>query len=239
MATTLPREPDLTPRQRWLAARRLAAGERVVVAACAAGVGTHSLRLVLKEDPDFIELVDAFRAIKALSPEEKRARLEDLCWDGAERAVLDGRVSTLNICVKGLRLLADPEADADDELDPLDAFYAGLSPEEQADYDGLDLPDEEILAASATEPRPTPEAEPAEAATATAPTPLLPLPTGTAPCAYGPADLSLPCPPRLDSEAPAAEAEQAPARHPAVPPAFWAAAPWQKPAGGPFPQRPP
>jgi hypothetical protein len=237
MTSTTPREPDLSPRQRWLAARRLAAGERVVVAACAAGVSTHSLRLVLNEDPDFIELVDAFRAIKALAPEEKRARLIDLCWDGAERAVLDGRVSTLNICVKGLRLLADREADVDDELDPLDAFYAGLTPEEQADYDSLDLPDEEILAASAAEPDPTPQPEPAEAATA--PTPLLPLPTGTAPCAYGPADLSLPCPPSLDPEAPAAEAEQALVRHAAVPPAFWAAAPWQKPAGGLFPQRPP
>src|SRR5688500_4465710 len=103
MSTAPPREPNLSPRQRWLAACRLAAGDRVLVAACAAGVNAHSLRALVAEDPDFVELVDAFRVIKALSREEKRARLEDLCWDGAERAVLDGRVSTLNLCLKTLK----------------------------------------------------------------------------------------------------------------------------------------
>jgi hypothetical protein len=78
-----PREPDLTPRQRWLAARRLAAGDRPVVAAAAAGVKTACLQLLLDADPEFRALVTAFTELRALPPEAKQARLVDLCWDGA------------------------------------------------------------------------------------------------------------------------------------------------------------
>jgi hypothetical protein len=142
-----------------MAARRLAAGDQTVVAAASAGVNTHTLRLLLAEDPDFSALVDAFRELKALPPEAKRARLEDLCWDGAERAVLDGRVSTLNLCLRTLRLI-ETEEDEDEEEDPMAAFLAGLSPEERADYDALDEVEEPEAMLATPMPAPSDEEAP-------------------------------------------------------------------------------
>jgi hypothetical protein len=130
-----PREPDLTPRQRWMAARRLAAGDVPVVVAASAGVKTACLQLLLDADPEFQALVAAFVELRATSREAKLARLEDLCWDGAERAILDGRVSTLNLCLRALRLIETVEAD--EQEDPMAAFLASLSEEERADYEAL------------------------------------------------------------------------------------------------------
>jgi hypothetical protein len=116
-----------------MAARRLAAGDRLVVAAASAGVKTACLQLLVHEDPEFQELVTAFRELRAAPREAKRARLEELCWDGAERAILDGKVSTLNLCLRTLRLI---EAEDEAELeDPTEAFLATLSDEELAEYD--------------------------------------------------------------------------------------------------------
>jgi hypothetical protein len=130
------------------------------VAAASAGVKTYSLHLLIAEDPEFSTLVDAFRAIKTLPPEAKRARLVDLCWDGAERAILDGRVSTLNLCLRSLRLI-EAEEEVEEE-DPMEAFLAGLSPEERADYEALgeveqpDLSPIPVPPADAEPPGPSP-----------------------------------------------------------------------------------
>jgi hypothetical protein len=152
MHAARPEDADLiTPHQRWIAARRLAAGESVLAAAGAAGVRTADLRAAIAADPEFDDLVAEFRAIKALPPEAKRVRLADLCWDGAERAILDGRVTTLNLCVRTLNALDDPEHDGDeadegddagwDSIDEMVegamAFRRTLSPAERAEYDAL------------------------------------------------------------------------------------------------------
>jgi hypothetical protein len=254
MSTASSRGCDLSERQRWLAARRLAAGDPLVLAAASAGINPHALRLVLHEDPDFIALVDASRAIKALSREEKRARLEDLCWDGAERAILDGRVSTLNLCVKSLKLIASSDAEENEsESDGMQDLLDRMTDEEYAEY--LSLGDEKELeeAAEPASSRPDRSREPAAptaavtseqvaepAAPATpVPVPLLVPPMGTAACAYGPAGLELPCPPGKDLTAQVATLDWLYGEPAGLPPVIEAAVRWQKPAGSGFPQRPP
>jgi hypothetical protein len=190
-------------------------------------------------------LVDASRAIKALSREEKRARLEDLCWDGAERAILDGRVSTVNLLVRSLDLVG--EKAEDEEEDPLQAVLDRMSDEEYADY--LSLGDEELDeqpeldSATRWRERPaavrTADSVASEPVAAAAPAPFFPLPTATAPCAYGPADLALPCPPGNDAEAEAAALDWPCAGPVPAPRVIRAATLCQKPAGSGFPQRPP
>jgi hypothetical protein len=64
-----PREPDLTPRQRWMAARRLAAGDQPVAAA-SAGVKTGCLQVLLDAGPEFQELVAALVELRAASREQ-------------------------------------------------------------------------------------------------------------------------------------------------------------------------
>jgi hypothetical protein len=122
------------PRQRWIAAQRLAAGDTLRMAAVMANTNAAVLSLLLAEDPEFQGLIEDCRAIHAMPREEWRARAEAFARDAAERAMVDGRVSTLNLCLKATGLLAG--AAEDDEDDP-DAWMDRLTDEEWAEYEAL------------------------------------------------------------------------------------------------------
>src|SRR4051794_22106422 len=126
-----PPPPRLTVRQRWLAARRLAAGDTPRVAAAFAGAEAEDLAAT---DPRFMALLDDAKALRALSREAWRERVEGLLRDHVEDAIVEGRVTTINLGLKGLRLLEDEpeEYDPDEEGE---ALLAGLTPEERDEYD--------------------------------------------------------------------------------------------------------
>ncbi len=65
-----PKEPDLTPRQRWIAAQRLAAGDTLRMAAVMANTNAAVLSLLLNEDPEFQGLVEDCKGIHQLPREE-------------------------------------------------------------------------------------------------------------------------------------------------------------------------
>src|SRR4051794_7057685 len=62
-------QPGGTPRQRWIAAQRLAAGDPVVLAAAAADMLPEELEPLAEGDPWFRKLREACEALLALSPE--------------------------------------------------------------------------------------------------------------------------------------------------------------------------
>jgi hypothetical protein len=72
--------------------------------------------------------------------DEWRARAEAYARDAAERAMVDGRVSTVNLCLKATGLLAGTAED--DEDDP-NAWMDDLTDEESADYEALGDEDEQ------------------------------------------------------------------------------------------------
>jgi hypothetical protein len=57
-----PKEPDLTPRQRWIAAQRLAAGDTIRLAAVMVNTNSVLLSLLLAEDPEFQGLIEDCRS---------------------------------------------------------------------------------------------------------------------------------------------------------------------------------
>src|SRR4051794_413121 len=126
--------PRLTVRQRWLAARRLAAGDTPRVAAAFAGVEAEDLEALAATDPRFMALLDDARALRALPREAWRERVEGLLRDYVEDAIAEGRVTTINLGLRSLRLLeGEPEAyDPDEEANGL---LAKLTPEERYKYD--------------------------------------------------------------------------------------------------------
>jgi hypothetical protein len=129
-----PKEPDLTPRQRWIAAQRLAAGDTLRLAAVMANTNVAVLNLLMAADLDFAGLIEDCRAIHQMSRDAWRARAEAYARDAAERAMVDGRVSTVNLLLKTTGLLTDTSADADD--DP-DASMEGRADEALAEYEPL------------------------------------------------------------------------------------------------------
>jgi hypothetical protein len=136
--TTQPREPDLTPRQRWIAAQRLAAGDALPPAAAMAGVRPESVALLLKADPQFKDLVRACADVHALPPERWHARLIPLAREAAERAVIDGRSGTVNLWLRAGSLVAGPAVDPVRQgEEELAALLARLTPEERAEYEAL------------------------------------------------------------------------------------------------------
>src|SRR4051794_10197359 len=97
-----PPPPRLTVRQRWLAARRLAAGDTPRVAAAFAGAEAEDLAAT---DPRFMALLDDAKALRALSREAWRERVEGLLRDHVEDAIAEGRVTTTNLGPRSPRLL--------------------------------------------------------------------------------------------------------------------------------------
>lgn len=134
-----PREPDLTPRQRWIAAQRLAAGDALALAAAMAGVRPEAVALLLAADPEFTGLVRACAGAKALPPERWQARMTALAREAAERAVVDGRSGTINLLLRTGNLVGPAAVDPADEGEAaLAALLARLTPEQRAEYDALD-----------------------------------------------------------------------------------------------------
>src|SRR3954453_9448901 len=102
-----PPAPRLTVRQRWLAARRLAAGDTPRVAAAFAGAEAEDLEGLAVTDPRFMALLDDARALRALSREQWSERVEGLLRDHVEHPIAEGRATTINLALRGLRLLED------------------------------------------------------------------------------------------------------------------------------------
>jgi hypothetical protein len=113
---------------------------------------------LLKEDPEFQGLIEDCRVIHAMPRDAWRARAEAYARDAAERAMVDGRVSTLNLCLKATGILANAPDDAED--DP-DAWMDQLTGEELAEHEALgDEAEEPAVAAegdaAGAEPDPLP-----------------------------------------------------------------------------------
>src|SRR3954447_21231659 len=92
-----PPAPRLTVRQRWLAARRLAAGGTPRGGAALAGAEVEDLEALAATDPRFMALLDDAKALRALSREAWRERVEGLLRDHVEDAIAEGRVTTINL----------------------------------------------------------------------------------------------------------------------------------------------
>lgn len=97
--------PDLDPkppteRQRWIAAQCLAAGEGLAGAAAFAGIPLPVLRRLDAEDADFQALRDAEIARAALPADAWARRVELLTRQAVERALADGKVSTVNALLR-------------------------------------------------------------------------------------------------------------------------------------------
>jgi hypothetical protein len=142
-----PKEPDLTPRQAGDTLRMAAVMATLRMAAVMANTNAAVLSLLLNEDPEFQGLVEDCKGIHQLPCEEWRARAEAFARDAAERAMVDGRVSTLNLCLKATGLLAGTAEDAAGD-DPLQAWMDGLSDEEWAEHEALDADLEEPVPAT-------------------------------------------------------------------------------------------
>jgi hypothetical protein len=91
--------PFVAERCRWIAAQRLAAGDAPVRAAAFAGIAAATLR-ALQDDPDFQDLVAAERQQLALPREAWARHMEQTMRQTAERALADGRVSTVNLVLR-------------------------------------------------------------------------------------------------------------------------------------------
>src|SRR3954447_4815080 len=129
-----PPAPRLTVRQRWLAARRLAAGDTPRVAAAFAGAEVEDLEDLAATDPRFMALLDDARALRALSRDQWRGGGEGLLRDHVEDAIAEGRVTTINLGLKGLRLLEDEPEEYDPDAEA-EGLLARLTPEERDEYD--------------------------------------------------------------------------------------------------------
>lgn len=147
-------QPGGTPRQRWIAAQRLAAGDPVVLAAAAADMLPEELEPLAESDPWFRKLREACEALLALSPEAWAERAQQLARDAAERALVDGKTATISLVLRqGGRLAGPdvPEPEAEDDPDAeVEALLARLTPEERAEYESFgrmdagELPDAEV-----------------------------------------------------------------------------------------------
>lgn len=211
-------------RQRWLAAEHLAAGDPVALAAAAAGTDEDVLEVLQTADQGFRRLIDACRHIQELPRAEWRERAERLLRGAAERALADGRVSTVNLVMRATGALEEPCDEAADEPAAADparpdvpfaagplahlprAYLGGLSREQLVDY----LTIEDRCRAVREEAAAPPALAVTEAPAAPEPTPV------AAPASPIPAGLGGASALALNAGQPAAVA--APAARAAVPP---------------------
>jgi hypothetical protein len=147
---TPPAASAVLHRQHWVAAQRLAHGDRLPHAAYQAGLAPAALREAAA-DPDFQEARDDEAALLALDAAAWERRMEGLVRQAAERALLDGRVSTLNLLLRArlqlptlawaagadrgraqraIRDLAEAGNDEDDEPDEDGSDEAGAEAED-------------------------------------------------------------------------------------------------------------
>jgi hypothetical protein len=98
MPDPAPKPP--TERQRWMAAQCLAAGEGLAGAAAFAAIPLEVLRRLDAEDADFQALRDAEIARARLPADGWARRMELLTRQAIERALADGKVSTVNALLR-------------------------------------------------------------------------------------------------------------------------------------------
>ena len=151
-----PSRPRLTVRQRWLAARRLAAGRHAAGRRRLRGAEVEDLEALAATDPRFMALLDDARALRALSREQWRERVEGLLRDHVEDAIAEGRVTTINLGLKGLRLLEDEPEEYDPDAEA-EGLLARLTPEERDEYDCWAAEGELISRGYKVERPPTPD----------------------------------------------------------------------------------
>src|SRR3954454_18701735 len=125
-------QPGGAPRQRWIAAQRLAAGDPVVLAAAAADMLPEELEPLAQGDPWFRKLREACEALLALSPEAWAERAHQLARDAAERALVDGKTATISLVLRQGGRLAGPDVPEPDPDAEVEALLARLTPEERA-----------------------------------------------------------------------------------------------------------
>ena len=124
-------------RQHLIAAQRLAWGDPLEHAAMQAGMTTDALRQ-REAEPDFQVVREAEEALLALDSAAWERRMDGQMRQAAERALIDGRVSTVNLLLKarlnltsvtGKRAPRDLDDDKDEREDDEDDDEDGLDDE--------------------------------------------------------------------------------------------------------------
>jgi hypothetical protein len=96
----------VTPRQRWIAAQRLAAGDGEQLAAAIAGLAWEAYEQ-LSMCRQFHELIKACQQILELPAAKQIGRLVQLAQEAAERALADGVPSVITGVLKLGRVFSD------------------------------------------------------------------------------------------------------------------------------------
>ena len=92
----------LTADTRWLAARRLAAGDDLHLAAARAGLHEDQLAWMQETDPGFAKLIEAARQIQDMSGAGRRATEASMAVAALEDQLVLGNTSVLNNALKGM-----------------------------------------------------------------------------------------------------------------------------------------
>lgn len=125
----------ITVDRRWQAARRLAAGDDLHLAAARAGLHEDQVAWMLETDPGFVKLTQAAQAMLELSPEQRRAAAAELAMEALEDQLGSRNATVLN---NALKLMGHFGENATSEPLPEVArhalFLASLSWQELAQY---------------------------------------------------------------------------------------------------------
>lgn len=125
----------ITVDKRWQAARRLAAGDDLHLAAARAGLHEDQLAWMLETDPGFVKLSQAARAIQELPPEQRRAAAAELAMEALEDQLGSRNATVLNHALKIMGHFRDSGSPVDLPAIARSAmFMATLSWEELAQY---------------------------------------------------------------------------------------------------------
>ena len=163
-------EPPPTERQRWIAAQCLAAGEGLESAAAFAAIPPTVLRRLDAEDADFQALRDTEIARAALPAEAWARRMELLTRQAIERALADGKVSTVNALLRtGLVFPALAAPAAPMARAAVTAAIATLGTDEE----DVTANEDEALTSAASPPAPEAAPDPRRAALLAAVNPVL------------------------------------------------------------------
>lgn len=134
---TITEYPKITVERRWQAARRLAAGDSVVLAAARAGLHEKQIDRMLAEDEGFVALRDEAVSLQEAEAHKRRQALSEMAFEALDDALMARNASIINNALKALgqlQNLAEGE-EAPSEVVPAEArFLASLTNEELAEY---------------------------------------------------------------------------------------------------------
>jgi len=129
--------PKVTVERRWQAARRLAAGDSVVLAAARAGLHEDQVKRMLAEDEGFVALrADAERLLQG-EARVRRQALADMAFEALDDALMARNASIINNALKTLGHFQDCAEEGDQQSETISAearFLASLTNEELAEY---------------------------------------------------------------------------------------------------------